>query len=119
MIVAEFNLDTSSALAAQDVRDKIAPVTAQFRDEIDTPIVQRYDPSSSPIMSVVFESSSMSLAQLSSYVDKRIVPQLKTVSGVGNVNLLGDAKRQIRIKILPEQLQSYGIGIDQVINTLK
>ncbi|EXR19906.1 MMPL family protein [Acinetobacter baumannii 1295549] len=119
MVIAEFNLDTSSAIAAQDVRDKIAPVIAQFRDEIDTPIVQRYDPSSSPIMSVVFESNSMSLAQLSSYVDKKIVPQLKTVSGVGNVNLLGDAKRQIRIKIHPEQLQSYGIGIDQVINTLK
>ncbi|HAV7131765.1 TPA: efflux RND transporter permease subunit, partial [Acinetobacter baumannii] len=33
--------------------------------------------------------------------------------------LLGDAKRQIRIKVHPEQLQSYGIGIDQVINTLK
>jgi len=119
MVIAEFNLDTSSAIAAQDVRDKIAPLIAQFRDEIDTPIVQRYDPSSSPIMSVVFESNTMSLAQLSSYVDKKIVPQLKTVSGVGNVNLLGDAKRQIRIKIHPEQLQSYGIGIDQVINTLK
>lgn len=119
MVIAEFNLDMSSAIAAQDVRDKIAPVIAQFRDEIDTPIVQRYDPSSSPIMSVVFESNSMSLAQLSSYVDKKIVPQLKTVSGVGNVNLLGDAKRQIRIKVHPEQLQSYGIGIDQVINTLK
>ncbi|MDT8114100.1 efflux RND transporter permease subunit [Acinetobacter baumannii] len=119
MVIAEFNLDTSSAIAAQDVRDKIAPVIAQFRDEIDTPIVQRYDPSSSPIMSVVFESNSMSLAQLSSYVDTKIVPQLKTVSGVGNVNLLGDAKRQIRIKVHPEQLQSYGIGIDQVINTLK
>lgn len=79
MVIAEFNLDTSSAIAAQDVRDKIAPVIAQFRDEIDTPIVQRYDPSSSPIMSVVFESNSMSLAQLSSYVDKKIVPQLKTV----------------------------------------
>ncbi|HGH3559239.1 TPA: efflux RND transporter permease subunit [Acinetobacter baumannii] len=119
MVIAEFNLDTSSAIAAQDVRDKIAPVIAQFRDEIDTPIVQRYDPSSSPIMSVVFESNSMSLAQLSSYVDKKIVPQLKTVSGVGNVNLLGDAKRQIRIKVHPKQLQSYGIGIDQIINTLK
>ncbi len=53
MVIAEFNLDTSSSIAAQDVRDKIAPVIAQFRDEIDTPIVQRYDPSSSPIMSVV------------------------------------------------------------------
>ena len=69
-------------------------------------------------MSVVFESNSMSLAQLSSYVDKKLYLSLKLFL-VGNVNLLGDAKRQIRIKVHPEQLQSYGIGIDQVINTLK
>ena len=38
-IIAEFDLDVSSAIAAQDVRDKIAPVTAEFRDEIQDPIV--------------------------------------------------------------------------------
>jgi hypothetical protein len=34
MVIAEFNLDTSSAIAAQDVRDKIAPVTAQHTNLI-------------------------------------------------------------------------------------
>ena len=119
MIVAEFNLDISSSVAAQDVRDKIAPVTSEFRDEIQDPIVERYDPTTSPIMSIVFESNNMSLRDLSSYLDQRIIPQLKTVEGVGTVNLLGDAQRQIRIQVNPQKLQSFGIGVDQVINTLK
>ncbi len=118
-IVAEFNLDISSSVAAQDVRDKISPVTSQFRDEVQDPIVERYDPTTSPIMSIVFESNNMSLRDLSSYLDQRIIPQLKTVAGVGTVNLLGDAQRQIRIQVNPQKLQSFGIGIDQVINTLK
>ncbi len=118
-IIAEFNLDVPSTVAAQDVRDKIAPVTAKFRDEIQDPIVERYDPTASAVMSVVFESKNMSLRELSSYLDQRIVPQLRTVSGVGTVNLLGDSQRQIRIEVEPKKLQSFGIGIDQIINTLK
>ncbi|MHA3890989.1 efflux RND transporter permease subunit [Acinetobacter sp. GXMZU3951] len=118
-IIVEFNLDVPSAVAAQDIRDKIAPVTAEFRDEIQDPIVERYDPTASAVMSIVFESDRQSLSELSSYIDQGILPQLQTVSGVGAVNLLGDSQRQIRIVIDPFKLQSYGIGIDQVINTLK
>lgn len=118
-IIAEFNLEVSSAVAAQDVRDKIASVTAEFRDEIQDPVVERYDPTANAIMSIVFESEQMSLRDLSAYLDQRIVPQLRTVPGVGTVNLLGDAQRQIRIEVQPEKLQSFGIGVDQVINTLK
>lgn len=118
-IIAEFNLEVPSTLAAQDVRDKIAPVTAKFRDDIQDPIVERYDPTASAVMSVVFESKNMSLRELSSYLDQQIVPQFRTVTGVGTVNILGDSQRQIRIEVDPQKLQTFGLGIDQVINTLK
>ncbi|BCT88376.1 efflux RND transporter permease subunit [Acinetobacter variabilis] len=119
MITAEFNLEVPSTMAAQDVRDKIASVTAEFRDEIQEPVVERYDPTANAIMSIVFESDNMDLKALSSYLDQRIVPQLRTVPGVGTVNLLGDAQRQIRIQVEPQKLQAFGIGVDSVINTLK
>ena len=118
MIIAEFNLDISSSTAAQDVRDKIAPVVAEFRDEIQDPVVERYDPTANAVMSVVFESNNMALKDLSSYLDQRIVPQLRTVSGVGTVNMLGDTQRQIRIEVDPVKLRSFGLGIDQVMQTL-
>ncbi len=39
------------------------------------------------------------------------------MSGVGTVNLLGDAQRQIRIEEMnPQKLMSFGLGVDQVIN---
>ncbi len=119
MITAEFNLEVPSTTAAQNVRDKIASVTAEFRDEIQEPVVERYDPTANAIMSIVFESDNMGLKALSSYLDQRIVPQLRTVPGVGTVNLLGDAQRQIRIQVEPQKLQAFGIGVDSVINTLK
>lgn len=68
-IIVEFNLDVPSAVAAQDIHDKIAPVTAEFRDEIQDPVVERYDPTASAIMSIVFESNSQSLRELSTYID--------------------------------------------------
>ncbi|MCH4246360.1 MAG: efflux RND transporter permease subunit [Acinetobacter populi] len=118
-IVTEFNLDVNSSVAAQDMRDKIAPITAQFRDEIDDPVIERYDPSASPIMSVVFESNNMDIRDLSDYVDQYLLPQLRTVAGVGRVDMMGDIKRQIRIEIDPMRMQSYGIGINQVIQALQ
>ena len=118
-VMVEFNLDTSSTTAAQDVRDKIAVVSAEFRDEISDPVVERYDPTANAVMSIVFESEQLALRDLSSYLKQSIVPQLQTVAGVGAVNLLGDAQRQIRIALDPVKMQSLGVGIDQVINTLK
>jgi hydrophobic/amphiphilic exporter-1 (mainly G- bacteria), HAE1 family len=118
-VMVEFNLDTSSTTAAQDVRDKIAVVSADFRDEISDPIVERYDPTANAVMSIVFESDNLALRDLSSYLEQRIVPQLRTVAGVGSVNLLGDAQRQIRIAVDPVKMQALGVGIDQVMNTLK
>lgn len=109
-IIAEFNLDVPSSVAAQDIRDKISPVSAQFRDEIDDPIVERYDPTASAVMSIVFESKNMDLRDLSSYLEQRIVPQLRTVSGVGTVNLLGDAQRQIRIQVDPQKAAKLWTG---------
>lgn len=118
-IIVEFNLDVASSLAAQDVRDKVAIVQPQLRDEIEDPLIQRYNPSDAPVLSIVFRSESMPIRDLSDFLDKQIIPQLRTISGVGNVNMLGGLERQIRIEVQPEKMQALGVSIDQVINILR
>jgi HAE1 family hydrophobic/amphiphilic exporter-1 len=102
MVIAEFNLDTSSAIGHDWAR---RGVIALHNRCINFITELRCD-GCNFVTNILFESNSMSLAQLSSYVDKKIVPQLKTVSGVGNVNLLGDAKRQIRSFFVVRSLQA-------------
>ena len=44
IVIAEFELSVPSAVALQDVREKVQQVRAQFRPEVKEPLIQRYDP---------------------------------------------------------------------------
>src|SRR6218665_2567236 len=50
MVFVEFYLDVPIPTAVQDVRDKVALVKVEFRDEVDEPIIERYDPASMPVL---------------------------------------------------------------------
>ena len=52
VVVIEFGLDVVGRKAADDVREKVAAIRANFRTEVKEPRVLRFDPSSRSIWSV-------------------------------------------------------------------
>lgn len=118
-VIIQFDLDISSDIAVQNVRDKLALVTPQFRDEVKDPIIAQYNPADVPVVSVTFRSDTMPMKDLSSYLDNTVSKQLQTVTGVGRVNLLGDRQRQVRIVMNPERMNAYRLSINQVVNALR
>ena len=118
-VIVQFDLNISSDVAAQNVRDKLAMVTPTFRDDVQDPVIAQYNPADSPVVSVTFRSNSMSLRDLSTYLDNTVSKQLQTVSGVGRVDILGNRERQVRIVINPTQLNAYNVSVNQVINALR
>ena len=44
IVIAEFELSVASAVATQDVREKVQQVRAAFRSEIKEPLIQRFNP---------------------------------------------------------------------------
>ncbi len=119
MVFVEFYLDVPIPTAVQDVRDKVALVKAEFRDEVDEPVIERYDPASMPILSYAFTSDTLSPREISTYVDQNIKKRFQTVTGVGKVDLIGAVKREIRIYVRPDRLRAYNVGVDQIMQTLR
>lgn len=118
-VIVQFDLNVPSDVAAQNVRDKLALVTPSFRDDVQDPIIAQYNPADTPVVSVTFRSNTLSMRDLSTYLNDSVSKQLQTVTGVGRVDMLGDRRRQIRIVIKPDQLNAYRVNINQVINALK
>jgi len=52
IVIAEFELSVPSAIALQDVREKVQQVRAAFRPEIKEPLIQRYNPDDQPVVSI-------------------------------------------------------------------
>ncbi|WP_113156437.1 efflux RND transporter permease subunit [Nitratireductor sp. OM-1] len=119
VVTVAFKLEVESAGAAQDVRDKVAAVEAGLPDEADKPVVARYDPAAEPILSVALSSATLSVPELTTIAEQRIVKDLKSVAGVGEVTLIGGQRRQIDIAVDEERLRAMNVGVNEVIQTIR
>jgi HAE1 family hydrophobic/amphiphilic exporter-1 len=52
VVIVEFNLDVDGRKAAEDVREKVALIRPNLRDEVKEPRISRFDPQSVPIFNV-------------------------------------------------------------------
>src|SRR5262245_38942211 len=120
LVVAEFELTVDPVQAAQDVREKVAAIRADFRREIKEPKITRFDPADRPIISfAVTSTGTRRLRELTTLADQVIKKRLENVRGVGQVNLVGGVKREVQIYLKPALLEALAIGVDQVINAIR
>ncbi len=119
LVIIEFQLSANPAVAVQDVRDKIAVVKTDFRDEVEEPVVQRWNPGATPVLSVTFTSDRLAPRELTTFVDQQVTKHLQVIPGVGKVDLIGGVKREIRIQPRPSDLLARSVGIDQLIAAIR
>ncbi|MBC7502545.1 MAG: efflux RND transporter permease subunit [Herminiimonas sp.] len=123
VVIIEFALTVDPAQAAQDVREKVALIKSVFRKEVKESRVTRYDPADRPIFSISVTNDAgtqqRSLRELTTIADQVVKKRLENVRGVGSVALVGGVKREIEIYVKPNEMESLGIGVDQVINAIR
>jgi HAE1 family hydrophobic/amphiphilic exporter-1 len=118
-IVIEFRLGTNIHTAQQDAQSKINAIRAEFPKDMKEPVIQRIDFNAMPVLSIAVESPSADAKALSSIAEKFIKKRIEMVSGVGQVNMVGLARREIQILIDRERLQSFGLTYAQVAAALQ
>lgn len=107
------NLDEAS----NDIRDKLEFAKRLLPDEIDTPIVFKFNTSMIPIL-YFSVSSGKHYTQLYHLMDKNVGDALKRLPGVGAVQVYGGRERQINVDIDRGRLEAYNISAQQVIDRL-
>ena len=119
VVVAEFDLSVDPALAAQDVRDKVAVVKVGFRREVKEPRITRFNPDDLPIMSLAVRSDTRPLRDVTTLADQVVKRRIENARGVGQTTLVGGVKREIQIFLKPAEMESLSVGIDQVIGAVR
>ena len=114
-----FNIGVPTLNASQDIRGKVAAIRGDLPREIDEPIIQRIDPSAAPIVSVAIDAPALTPRAVSDIADKLVKRRLENVPGVGAVNLVGEAKREIQVVVDRTRLESYGLSLAQVVDALR
>src|SRR5437667_1059225 len=113
-ITVKFVLERDINDAANDVREKIAGALKNVPPQLLPPVIQKVDPDSDPVMSIVLASPAMSLRTLTEIADKQVKRAIEPVNGVGEVSIGGGRAREIHVVVDLEKLNAYGLSITQV-----
>ena len=117
-VFIEFELEEDVDVVSQEVRDKVSGIRGDLPLEIDPPVIEKFDLDSSPILSIVI-SGTAPIRELTRYADDVVKPRVESVSGVGNVRLVGDREREVRIWLRADELRAHGLTAKNVVDTLR
>ena len=118
LVRVQLELGVDVAEAQQDVQSKVARIRRQLPPNIDDPVILRFDPNERPIMSIALQSAERPLRELTNIADEVVSTRFEAIPGVGGVNVVGGAQRQIKAQLDPGAMRSYGISPPQVMAAL-
>jgi HAE1 family hydrophobic/amphiphilic exporter-1 len=118
IVIVQFLLDKNADVAAQEVRDKVAGIVAQLPRETEPSVIERVDFDAAPIISISVYGS-RPLRELTEIADKRIKQRLESMRGIGSIQIVGGARREIQIWLDADKLRAYRLTIDNVRNAIR
>jgi hydrophobe/amphiphile efflux-1 (HAE1) family protein len=119
-ITVEFNLNKDLEEAANDVRDKVSQAVRQLPTDLDgPPVVSKADANSDAIISMTIQSDKRNILELSDFADNVIAQRLQTIPGVSSVQIWGQKKYAMRMRLNPEKLAAYGLTPLDIFNALQ
>ncbi|TFI57460.1 efflux RND transporter permease subunit [Sphingomonas parva] len=117
--VVQLDIGTPIDRSVNDIRDAVQQIRGDLPEGILEPQVMREDTSGNDLASYAVVSTSMTLEQLSWYVDNTVSKELLSVPGMAGVDRRGGVSREIRVILNPAKLQALGITASQVNQQLR
>ena len=84
-------------------------------DDIDEPVVQRFDMASQAIATYAFSSDKRSPGEVRRILNDVVIDGLQMLEGVADVSVYGAADRAIKVHVKSEKLKQYGISFQTVL----
>lgn len=113
-----FQLGYNIDAAVSDVNAKVSSVRWKLPKEIDDPVVAKVDPNASPSMYITFISQTLSLGEITDYLERIVQPQIQTLPGVATADIWGGREYAMRIWLDPERMAAQGVVATDIVNTL-
>jgi HAE1 family hydrophobic/amphiphilic exporter-1 len=116
-IRVSFTWGTDLDVAANDIRDRLDRTMARLPEDIERPMIRKFDLSAFPIL-FLGVSSNMNPVDLRQLVDDQVKYRLERVPGVAAVDIWGGLSREIHVDLKAAQLKALGLSPNTIVSTL-
>src|SRR5271169_2120196 len=118
LVVISFDLSKNGDVAAQEVQNKVNLIIPDLPQSARPPVVEKFDPDATPVLQIAV-SAPRSQRDITLIADKQIKQKLQNAKGVGQISLIGGARREVHVLVDPVRLRAYNLTVTDVLNALR
>jgi multidrug efflux pump len=115
----EFELTRDIDEAANDVRDRVSRVVDRLPEDVETPSVSKSDSDTQPIMWLTLTSTTMSMMELTDYMERYVIDRFAVIPGVSQINVFGSGGPSMRVWIDPLAMAARGLTVTDIEAALR
>jgi HAE1 family hydrophobic/amphiphilic exporter-1 len=116
-VLMRFDLEMDGKEKALDVREKVAANRDKLPQDIEEPIIRRFDPAELPIISIAI-AGERSPRELTRIAKDKIKTRLEAKRGVGTVELIGGSEREIQVYLDIDKMAAHELSPYDVKNAI-
>lgn len=118
-LTLEFDEGRNIDAAAVDVQAALLRATRALpQDMTSPPAYRKVNPADAPVLLMALTSPSLGLSDLNDFAEHLISPSLSTLEGVAQVNIFGQKRYAVRVRVLPDALAARNISLDELTSAL-
>ena len=118
-VTLEFDQGRDIDAAAVDVQAALLRAARQLPIEMTVPPAYRkVNPADAPVLLLALTSPSIGLSDLNDFAEHLISPTLSTLDGVAQVNIFGQKRFAVRVRVQPDALAARNISLDELTKAL-
>jgi hydrophobic/amphiphilic exporter-1 (mainly G- bacteria), HAE1 family len=117
-VFVTFQLEKNADVASQEVRAKVDLVVPDLPDTAEEPTVQKLDQDAAAVIQIAV-SAERPLRDVTLIADKQIKERIESLNGVGQVQMVGKADREIQVWVDPDKLRAYNVTVPEVANAIR
>ncbi len=105
-------------LAATDVREKLDMIRQDFPEDVEDPIIQKFDVNATAVVTLVLTGEAPR-AELFDFADNTLKDRITTIPGVAECNLIGGAQREVQVLLDRDRLAARGLTSTTVVAAIR
>jgi len=114
-----FPWGTDQDAAINDMRDRIDRILGALPEDVDRPLIRKFDVSAMPILNLGVMAQSRDINELQQILEDQVQYRLERIPGVATVDIRGGRKREMQVALRASSMEAYGISTDMVVSALK
>ena len=119
-ITLEFDPSRDIDAAAVDVQAALLRAQRSLPEEMtQLPSYRKVNPADAPVLYIALTSPSLNISELNDYAENLISPSLSTLNGVAQVNIFGQKRFAVRVRVDPGLLTARNISMDELMAGIK